>query len=353
MKTLNVLKVTAAMGLAGMMMGNTTCAGKTVADKGRVLRRLVQVGKIDAQPIQLPDNQVFDLQFVVNQQYPDVLTSSKEFAVINRDVTNGLIGGGPAVTPKDAALLSKMGPPSEKWAATKDAECLISLPQYKLNGVVNSYEWVAGGGISIGYTPSGSHAVSNIGGSVHFDKAEMNLTLRAKNPIDGTNMKSADVTKNQIKTKVAFDISFGQISIGPEFYYQKGLAAVTKEALELGLAALKAQTDQQPWQTRAGEVQDNFITIVGGDDINLMEGDQVSFQNARYQWNDNKICDPTAYVGYVPGEIIGYGTVIVGGVGDHLATVQIEQNTLKDDIVPGALVKLVKLVDAKPATPAK
>ena len=341
----NMLKITAIMSLAGLMMGNTNCGGSAAAPKGRVLRRLVEVGKVDAQPIPLPDNQVFDLQFVINQQFPDVLVGTREFAVINRDVTGGLIGGG--LTPKDNGLLHKIGVVAEKWYATKDAECLISLPQYKLNGVVNSYEWVSGGGIRVGYTPSGSNAISNVSGSVHFDKAEMDLTLRAKNPIDGTVSRVANITKNQIKTKVAFDVSFGQISIGPEFYYQKGLAKVTKEALELAISALRAQTDLQPWQTRAGEVQDNFITIVGGDDINLMPGDQVSFQNARYQWqNADKVCDPNFYVGYVPGQIVGYG--VVTDVGDHLSTVKIDVNTLKDDIVPGALVHLVKMADAIP-----
>ncbi len=345
MKTPNMLKITAVMSLAGLMMGNTNCGGKAPVDQGRVLRRLVEVGKVSAQPIPLPNGQEFDLQFVINQQYPDVLVGSGQYAVINRDATGDLIGGG--LTAKDSGLLSKMGVIAEKWYATKDAECLISLPQYKLNGVVNSYEWVSGGGIRVGYTPSGSNAVSNIGGSVHFDKAEMDLTLRAKNPIDGTVSRVANVTKNQIKTKVAFDISFGQFNIGPEFYYQKGLAKVTKEALELGLKALRAQTDQQPWQTRAGEVQDNFVTIVGGDDINLMPGDQVSFQNARYQWKqEDKVCDPAYYVGHVPGQIVAYG--VVTDVGDHLSTVKIDQNTMLDDIVPGALVKLVKLVEIKP-----
>ena len=341
----NMLKLTALMSLAGLMMGNTNCGGSAAAPQGRVLRRLVEVGKIDAQPIPLPDGQVFDLQFVINQQYPDVLVATQQYAVINRDITGGLIGGG--LTPKDAGLLHKIGVVAEKWYATKDAECLISLPQYKLNGVVNSYEWVSGGGLRVGYTPTGSNAISNVSGSVHFDKAEMDLTLRAKNPIDGTVSRVANVTKNQIKTKVAFDISFGQISIGPEFYYQKGLAKVTKEALELGLSALRAQTDQQPWQTRAGEVQDNFITIVGGDDINIKPGDQVSFQNARYQWQSaDKVCDPTAYVGYVPGQVVAYG--VVTDVGDHLSTVKIDNNTQQDDIVPGALVHLVKMVDAVP-----
>jgi hypothetical protein len=359
----SILKIVALGTVAGLMMGNTSCQNQTApAPQARVLRRLVEVGKISAQPIQLPDNQVFDLQFVINQQFPDVLVGSQQYTVINRDMASTLPAPGTPLAPgtpaksasnlsvRDEAVLNKIGVGADAWYGSQEAECLINMPQFRLDGVVNSYEWVSGGGLTVGYSPTGSHTVTNVGGSVHFDKAQMDLTLRALNPVDRKIMDVANVTQNQIKTKVAFDISFGTISIGPEFYYQKGLAEVTKEALNLALASLRVLTDSEPWYTRAGEVQDNFVTIVGGDDIKLQAGDQVSFQNARYRWDSEKdACDPAHYIGYTAGQVVALGTVV--DVGDHISTVQIDQNSMKADIMLGAMVKMVKMAAPAPAAP--
>lgn len=340
--------------LAAMVL-TIGCKEEDTTPKPRALKRLVEIGQIDAKSVKLPDGQVFDFQHVINQQFPDALVSTGDYALINKklfEVTPSADGKSMKMMVADGnqTVMSQMGLAAKKWYASKEAACLVGIPQWKLGGFVDSYEWVAGGGLRLGYSPSGDHD-NSASGTVHFDKAELSLSLRAFHPLDEGLEESASINKSQLKTKVGFDITFGQTLVGADFYFQKGLATVTREALQLGIAALRQKTDNQEWYTRVGYREEGRIVIIGGRDVGLQKGDQLTIHNSDYYWDsESEVCDPDHYQGRLDGDPITVG--VVDDVGDNISRIIVDDSVLRDqDPMTGSIVKVLKLVQPAPVAP--
>ncbi len=338
--------------LAALSMGNEGCEEKK-PEAPRELKRIVEVGKFLAKPVVLPDGQVFDLEFVVNQQFPDVLVSSGQFVVINRNILDdgqsleqksSFFSTSSKVAMTDAQLNTFLGQAAAKAIKTKDGECLINLPQWRLGGAVNSYEWTDGYGLRVGYTPAGSSTNVSVGAYVKFQKAEMDVSVRAFHPYDRRLVESANITKDQYDTTLNFSVDFGQISIGPEFYFREGLASVARKALMMGIEALRKMTDKHEWYTRIVYREEGFPIIRGGKDIGLQKGDVFTVHNASYFWdNEEGICDPDHYQGRVDGPAIATG--VVEDVGDYLSMLKIDDKSIvgNEDPKTGSIIKLVRL----------
>lgn len=358
MKRIKLLaKTFVVVGFAALSMGNEGCEEKAAP---RELKRIVEVGKFVAQPVKLPDGQMFDLEFVVNLQFPEVLVASQQFVVTNHNMDNQVgvnsveqrsLQVSSLVAMTDAKVNSVLGKSAAQAIKTKDGQCLINLPQWRLGGAVNSYEWTDGYGLHVGYKPAGSTTNVSAGAFVKFQKAEMDVTVKAFHPYDRRLVEAANITKDQYDTTINFSVDFGQISIGPEFYFREGLASVARKALLKGIEALRQLTDKHEWYTRIIHNEETYATIRGGKDIGLQKGDTFTVHNASYYWdNPEGVCNPDHYQGRVDGPTIATGVVV--DVGDYLSLLKIDDKSIvgNEDPKVGSIIKLEKLaIPEKPA----
>jgi hypothetical protein len=340
-----ILQLVAVGVVAGLSMGNQGCE-QTPVEGPRELKRIVEVAKISAQPVIQPNGKIFDLEFVMNIQFPDVLVSSKQYAVINKNL--GSDGSPESISSKilntDGQKNTKLGAAAFKAVQTKEAECLINLPQWRLGGAVNSYELVAGGGLRVGYTPAGPTTSTSISGEVKFQKSEMDLTLKAFHPFDKRLVEAANIKKDQIDGSIAADINFGLISIGPEYWFKKGLASVAREAMEKGIKALKALTDKREWYSRIIYYEEEFPVVRGGVDVGMKKGDKFTLHNSRYYWDsENGVCNPANYQGSLDGPAIATAEVI--DVGDYVSLLKIDESSMtgNEDPKVGSVIKVKAL----------
>lgn len=224
---------------------------------------------------------------------------------------------------------------------------MVNLPMAKIWGSVNSFEMVGGGGLRIGFTPAGSHVVSNIGGSFNVDFAQMDLSLLATRPLTNKVIQAVNVTSNQTKTNLNFNISFGMFSIGPSFWYQTPLARVTKTGLQKGVENLRQALQSEPWSTRVLAGHDNFLTIIGGRDVNLKEGDELAVYNEIYHWYGEPCA--SEYIGGAATNAVA--KIRITSVGDEISFGQVFDQTDENAVI-GAKVMVHKLVPDAPATKA-
>lgn len=354
-----ILKVTMMVAGAAMTMGNQKCEQKPQAET-RALKKLVELGSIRSSPLIFP-NGSFDFQFVANQQIYGVLMESKEFslkynppiAVPPQDARTGDVGFF-NLTKADGQMMKAFAQAAGKdnydvqYAQT--AWCMVNLPQAKIAGSVNSFELIGGGGLTIGFTPTGAYPVTGVSGSFNVEFAQLDLSMVATRPLTSKVMAAGNVTSKQTKTKVGFGLNFGAFTIGPSAYYQTPLAQVTKNALTKAVSALNDSLKSEEWYTRVLANHDTHLVIVGGTDVNLEAGDQLLVYNEDYYW-EGEPCN-SRYLGGGAAAGSAVAKIEIDWVGDEISRGRvIEQND--NNAVIGAKVKLFKMhaPDYKPQDP--
>ncbi|MFZ4405182.1 MAG: hypothetical protein ACOYOK_13865 [Pseudobdellovibrionaceae bacterium] len=339
-------------------MGNKGCSKKPEAPPPRQLKKIIELGQIVSPMIQLPNGGAFDFQFVANQQIYGVLAASDMFAVREAPpiaVNPSAMMPGESLfnfNKMDMDLLSKSAADAGQYnlqaAFSQTAWCMVNLPQARIGGSINAFELIGGGGITVGFGVAGAHDITNVPeAGFYVDFAQLDLSLRAYPPLGKSLLGAVNVTSQQTKTKVAAKFNLGAFSVGPEFYYQTPLAAVTKKGLSTGitqLAALKTMAADE-WYSRVLMDHDKFVSIIGGRDVNLEVGDELLIYNEEYAWSGEP-CNSEYIGGVGTGDATLYGKGIVVSVGDQLSRVEItEISSTSGQMRPqvGAKVKLSKL----------
>lgn len=335
------MKAAALTPLAGLLMGNQSCQQSAP----RELRKIVHMGQIQSQPLVIPGGPTFDFKSVANEQATGVIYAADGFALRSPNpvafTASGMQG---KFTKADMQMLAKAGmleTRNNKYST--EASCMVNLPMAKIQGSVNAFEILGGGGITLGFNPSGAYAgISLASLNFNVDLAQMDLSMRATHPITGNVLSNAavNVTADQTKTRISAGINLGLFSIGPSFYYQTPLAQVTKNGLSIAVAQLKEKLKTETWYTRVLANHDTEITVVGGKDVNLVVGDQLAIYNDVYYW-DGEPCAST----YRGGTSVNPVAIIqIEAVGDEVSMGKVIQQTDTNSVV-GARAAVYKLYD--------
>lgn len=351
-----LLKIAVLASTAGLMMGNQSCQQAQV--QKRSLKKIVEMGSVKSPSIGLPNGSAFDFAFVASSQMASVASASNKFAlrtsapIIQDPTTDNKYFN---VTTADAKMVQKAFAAAGKstdpgLVFSRDAWCMVNLPQAKISTTILSFEAYTGAGLGIGFSPAGPlGGISGIGvsGSLSLENSQLSLTMRADPPLLGnltTNYYSTNVTSDQTKTNLKFSLDIAMFSIGPSYYYTTPLADVTKNALTLGLDQLAtAMTDE--WYTRVMADNDVEMIIVGGNDVGLQVGDELKVYNENYGWSGEP-CNSTYGGNTGTGEDSLYATVVVTSVGDNLSNVKVTQinpNSVMMKAQTGAKVRLSRL----------
>lgn len=350
-----------------LMMGNQKSCQQQAVVQPRQLKKIVGLEKITSKPVNLGAAGSFDFEFVVNQQIYTVLQETDKFTFriqapvsspstvsvlgANQKITQVPVAGGLNFSEKSQYFINQWVTQARETSSkpvfvaneSKEAWCMVNDPQVKINGAVNSFELIGGGGLSLGFTPTGDKNVSLNAASFNVDVFQLDLSLQGYNPRSRTVLGSSNVTSNQTKTKVSFGLNLGSFTLGPSFYYSLPLSKVTKNALNKAVDGLSAGLDQVPWYTRVLANKDEEVIIVGGTNVNLKVGDVVSIWNAVYNW-DGEPCNSNLLYDGIAKTPIAKG--VVNWVDSELSVVSFtEPPPDYENVQIGARVRLEQRVE--------
>ncbi|MNK90331.1 hypothetical protein D3C87_1103790 [compost metagenome] len=366
MMTSKISKVILLCGGALLTMGNQKCEDK------RTLKKIIQMDGITSPALTLPGGGTFDFQSVANQQIYAVLSESPEFtfrllppvvvppagnsAIQAKSTNNDLQYN---LTPSDQLAMNEFSAISKATTLSLQAQgeipvendiiawCLVNQPQARISGNVNAFEMVGKGGITIGFSPAGDHAVNGIGSaSLKIELAQLDLSMKALRPITDKVLTATNVSSKQTKTKLNLSINWAEWAAKPSVFYQTPLAQVTKNALTKAVKNLGEQLKSEEWSTRVLAYQWDHIVVVGGTDVGLEAGDQLLIYNEDYYW-EGEPCN-SRYLGGGAAANAAIAKIEVVWVGDEISRGRIIERT-EDSPVQGAKVKLFKFRDPKSA----
>lgn len=347
------VKIIVLSPLAGLLMGNQSCERQPEPAKPRGLKKVVHMGEVRSPAMQLPGGGAFDFGFVANQQLYGILMENGIFALKQREYVQADSGGNRGLfklTEGDFGSLQKMIPSQLDMAknsvvVSKEAACMVNLPMARVDASVNAFELIGGGGLRVGFTPSGSHAVGGIGAEFNVEFAQLDVSMRATNPISANPMAAANVDAQQTKTRLGASISLGLFSIGPSFFYQTPLAQVTKTGLTKAVEKLGEDFERFEWYSRVMyQLDDKEIFIVGGQDLGIEQGDEFALFNDEYLW-DGEPCASTYRGG---GSSRAVAVLRLEWVGDEVSKGYLTKQTF-ENVRVGSKVRLLKRAeDAAP-----
>lgn len=355
----NLIKISGLLSTAGLLMGNQSCQQQQVAPQ-RTLKKIVEMGSIKSPSVQLPAGGTFDFRFVANQQMYGVIAESEKFALrssppIIQDPSGLTDSKYFNVSTNDAKMVQKaLNGKSSDVVFSRESWCMVNMPQAKLAGSVNSFEMVGGGGLSLGFGQSGPITTGlGVSGNFNVEYLQLDVSLRAEPPLKGpytTQLGAVNVTADQTKTKVSIGIDLGMFSLGPSFYYQTPLAAVTKNAFTTALSDLSKQI-KEDWYTRVMVDNDVEMILVGGRDVGLEVGDELLVYNENHGWSGEP-CNSTYAGNTGTGSSSYYAKIVVSSVGDNLSeakVVEISPTSPNGRAEVGAKVRLSRLHEEIPA----
>ena len=351
-----ILKASLVISFSGLLMGNKSCQ-KTPPPEPRELKKIVDIGQISSQPVTLPNGNVFDFQFVVNQQIYNVLYESKAFAfryaspVVGLTMANdgSVIGRlNMSKTSRDFFEKTMNKSATEMVVPSKIAYCLMNKPQARLSGAVTSFELLGGGGLHLGFTPTGASNAAGVGASFDVKVYQLAVILNALSPIKKSVLASVSQRNNKTDTAGSFNIMIGPFSAGPSYYYNTPMAKVTRATLEGAVNSLKNELKKEEWFTRVldyeeGEAQGGLVALIGGTNVGMQIGDQLAIYNEITYWQDEPCNSEITHEGGALGQPVAI--VQITDVSPEISSGHVTQ-TLQDfnpAFIPGAKVKVHKL----------
>lgn len=231
-----------------------------------------------------------------------------------------------------------------------EASCLIERPQHYLHGKILSLEAHSGGGLVFGFDQS--IAVLPLQASFSLDRMKMDMSMNVFDSWtqEKTQSQIASVLKKDFSLKVGLD--FGIIHIGPQIYRKTGLAEVTdqviKAAVEQTGQALNNLTSQQ-WKSRIVISSDNYVGILGGDELGIKVGDQFIIENENHSWLGEP-CGTDSILIASMATTVNPWIVEVDRIGTGLSRAKVLNENENESIRIGASVKIHKLfVEPVPA----
>lgn len=231
-------------------------------------------------------------------------------------------------------------------------ECIVDLPEFRLDGNVNAFEFLDGFKIVLGYSPSGANQV---GGSLdlYVGTARMDLLMNADDYFTNGTFLSSHVTSDQTELNVGVEIDFSQIKANPSFYTKTPLYQVSGTGLTKGLQGISnSMKPKYPWTARVLKLnlgaQKNLVMINAGAVAGISEGDEFNVYNVQHFWSG----DPCTSIHQ--GEMrdanpVATLKIVGGGVGNFTSLGQLQLNgtTLPQR---GAAVLVSKLAGGPKAT---
>jgi hypothetical protein len=365
--------------LAGLSLANTDCSEKPTKEN-RALKRRVQMGRILAPQIELPQGGRFDFAFVANMQLYYLLSQTQTFttATISPDMiysTEGLSQEEASVFRRceeeeaavAEALNSGMLKPgyvlAQKTTFSSQAACMMEIPHGIVSGAILDFTMTNSAGVSIRGTQ-----LSQFGGlDFTFQKFELAMTLKAQHPLILGGQFAGDrklIVANQKNAYakdygVGLKLNFSGLELGPSFYYKTPLRRVVDDGLRNSLEDLARRWDEvEPWYAHVIRACDKYIYINAGNrsDAGLKVGDILRIQNVTYRWQ-GEVCR-SQLLGQVDalGGPVGYARIIQ--VGDTISAAEILDKDpaypySRDQIIkPGARVYVEKLYQEPPSQAA-
>ena len=366
-------------------MGNESCQKAN----DRVLKMDVELGTIAAQSILMPSGEKIDFAYVANSLFYQSVMKNDHFVIMNEIPTSTSVSGsalasskasfaqkvlasisGPALDEnqklieeygfgnqlRQKALGLASGSVSKVAANASDIpECLFNMPQAKLAGEIVSFESNFGAGLSIGYGTNGSFTNAPVGGSVDFKSTRLQMGVRSVDPLNGEIIAAATGVSNQ--SDVKFGVNLASILLGLDFFYKTPIASVVSGAMDKSLTSIITSiTKTSPtnswgdaWESRVmydPEVAngDTQILIRGGSRYGMLKGDQFTITNMRYKWKADPCVSRLDY--RVPTSATPVANVTIIAVGPDVAVAKVDQYLIEDRILPGAQVKLLKMLAA-------
>lgn len=283
--------------------------GETFPASGRRLKKLVEVGFLQSQPMNLANGENFDFGFVANAQMFDLLRQSDRFVMPGR--SREMIRSGEFVSAEFKEVESTVGHSYVRPAnAMLDAACLLDSPQVVISGAVQSFQLTSQTGIRFGFGPIGRIGFAIPAARLAFSRAQLDLSLEAEDRWDRIVVGAAQGTATQTSRDIDLSINFGLFSFGPRYYFESPLATVTRTALSSAILSVAQQLDEEPWHARLVEDRDTHVIIDAGSRAGLTEGDVLEVYNETHRWK-GKPCE-SEYDRSVPGSIrpVAVGRVV-------------------------------------------
>lgn len=348
------LRAISCLILAMGLMGNEGC--EEAQTKVRALKKRAELGTLNAKKVQLPSGGQFDFQYVMNSQMVDVMRQSEfSFPFVEGASMAFSLGSSELsimALNDDVELLSSSFRGMDALAfeqKVKDVpECVREFPQVFVSGDVRSFEMTDSGGLSLGFSPSGSLGpITGIGFNFFVEKMELDLGVRGVHPLNRALLSSADVTKNQTKTKLGFNLDMGLLRINPEYYFTTSLSEVSKSALLRATNDLAKNLSTIPWESQVLADKDTDIIIYGGHLNGIEVGDTFDIYNLDYYWKDPKKPCESEFIDAVQSTRAPMAIIEIEKVSSTLSEGRIIER--QGNVNPGArvLVRALKLPQPK------
>ncbi len=349
------IKIGTIISIAGLMMGNQSCDKKQQPEP-RSLKKIVSIGMISSQPVKLPDGNIFDFQFVVNQQVYNVLYESKAFAFRDNTPITGISMA------SDGSVLGKlnfskaslnlyekiMDKSAERMVFPSQlAYCLINKPQFKIGGSVTSFELIGGGGLRLGFNQLGNFSGAGIGANFKVNVSQLELIMKALSPMKNAVLSSVSFRANKTEQAGGFDLMIGPFSVGPSYYYNTPMAKVTRTALSGAIDLLKKDLQKAEWFSRILDYREegggDLITVIGGNDVGMQIGDQLAVYNEITYWEGEPCNSSVTNEGGALGKPIGI--IQITDVSPELSSGFFTEKfqDFNPEYIPGAKLKVHKL----------
>lgn len=384
------------MMIAGLSMGNQSC--EQANTQSRVLKMEVEIGTLNARPVQLPTGETVDFPYVVNSLFYRQVMNNDHFVISNAVPTplsvasssgsagtlsakavseSSLSSEGDLISNEDEKVLERFGfmnklreqaraagtqSQSQDGLASKTSDpyaelpaCLYDLPQARLGGEVISFEATWGAGIGVGYGQGGSSLPGNAAGRVNFSSSKLEIGLRTDDPLSRNTIAIADGVANQ--SKVAFGVDFNAgLPIGLDFFFNTPLSDVIRKSMDRGLdkivEAYLAIPDMENswdnvWESRVVYDPvivdyDTHIAFRGGYRAGVQVGDKFEIKNLHYLWEGTPCASRLKY--RIPLTTDPIAEVEVVQNGDNVSVARVTKALTEDArILPGAQVKILAL----------
>ena len=311
----------------------------------RKLKFPVEFGRIEApDQFPLPGGAKIDFRFIINAQFPYVAKDhgAFEFANVKKSGVIKSTGADPVSEKIRSQYL-----PEELFrgvlASPDIPECAVDLPMAVISGDMLGFEFVNEIGVKFGYAPNETFRP---GGSVDVNvrQVQLDMGVKALDPLNGEWLGSADVNARQTKTSVNFRASFNSLFVEPRFVFETPIGEVTSKAMVKALDDLNADLEANvPWTAYVTNVRispsGTYVSINAGEELRIQAGDQFTVSNPVYVWKGQPCQSQAFRQGLVPA---GIGEARTNFVGRGMSELLMIQET---DVIPkrGALVRIHRL----------
>ncbi|MBL7544362.1 MAG: hypothetical protein JNL11_11140 [Bdellovibrionaceae bacterium] len=349
-----------------LLMGNESCEKQGAeVPKARQLKKIVDVGQVASRMIDMPNGQKFDFQYVINQQIYPVLQESEgfwfryapPFNEMPSQLGSNIYFSNLNLSRNDVDFLNRTLETMRVTSAIKsdDISCLVNLPQYRIQGTINSFEMLNKVGLGIGFNQGGGMNSGGLGLNFGVETYQLDMNLLASHPLTAAVSAAANVTAKQTKTNVSFTLPISNLLLDPSFYFQTPLARVSYNALTNSVKQIQEQLKDKEWYTRVLISDEHVATILAGSGHNVQVGDVFDVYKETTMWVSNNGQTPVPCESEYKGSVDGdkpIATIEITSVNEELSNGRVIAES-GYPIKMGSKVKIRQLAAPVTQTPKK